>query len=402
MRNVIVVMLAAIVANMCFAQAPQRTGPLNRLRLNRNRVAEEEKFRQTYPSGTNEFGRTWTVQCEYEAFMKENPSGKDPFGMTFEEQQQFQLVQDKLKALSQAKCTFEQAKSKFETLSAMKERTSALSEDAKKLYEQEFAEAKSKVEKAKADLDQLEASLTPETVAEYERKKQAYDLKKKVLEDEKKAKEQKAKKAKEEYEALKWEMAQGSVVPAVISSMVKIPGKDYLIGKTEVTQEIWEKVMGNNPAHFKGPNRPVENVSWYDCQAFVEKLNAASAVKSAKLRFRLPTEEEWEFACRAGGKGDWGKRANGEEGPLDAMGWYNGNSGSETHPVAQKEANAFGLYDMHGNVWEWTSTADGDNHVDRGGSWFYDSWICTAGYRYWYPPAYREYFLGFRLAASQD
>jgi len=353
------------------------------------------------------------VSAEEQKFMKENPSGKDLFGMTFDEQQQFQLVQEMMKVLPETKDTFEMAKSKFDTLSAMKDRVAELSAEAKEQYEKEFSEAKVKFEKAKGALDKLEAILTPENIAEYERQKKAYDQKKKVTEDEKKSEEQKAKKekeaqavkekkAKEACEALRWETVSKDASLVAKLCMVKIPGKDYLVGKTEVTQEQWEMVMGNNPAHYKGGHRPVENVSWNDCQAFIEKLNAAPAVKSAKLRFRLPTEAEWEFACRAGGKGNWGKRANGEEGPLDAMGWYSGNSGEETHPVAQKEPNAFGLYDMHGNVWEWTSTADGCLRVPRGGSWLSFSRYRPFGYQYLDNPDYRYGDLGFRLAASQD
>ena len=191
-------------------------------------------------------------------------------------------------------------------------------------------------------------------------------------------------------------------VDGIIADMVPIPGRDYRMGKTEVTQAQWEAVMGSNPSHFKGPDRPVEMVSWDDCQDFIEKLNETPAVKQAKQRFRLPTEEEWEHACRAGGTGDWGRRKDGGEGPLDAMGWYRDNSGWETHPVAQKESNAWGLYDMHGNVWEWTSTADGSGRVDRGGGWYGDARRCAAGYRDGDNPDVRNSGLGFRLLAVQD
>ena len=194
-------------------------------------------------------------------------------------------------------------------------------------------------------------------------------------------------------------------VDGIIADMVPIPGRDYRMGKTEVTQAQWEAVMGSNPSHFKGPDRPVENVSWNDCQAFIEKLNETPAVKEAKLKFRLPTSEEWEHACRAGGTGDWGRRRNGEEGPLDAMGWYGDNSGKETHPVAQKESNAWGLYDMHGNVWEWTSSTwafDGSFRVFRGGGWDSIAWFCSSDFRFWNFLDLRLNFLGFRLLAVQD
>lgn len=183
--------------------------------------------------------------------------------------------------------------------------------------------------------------------------------------------------------------------------LVKIPGRNYRMGRTEVTQAQWEAVMGSNPSDFKGPDRPVENVSWNDCQAFIEKLNGEPEVKQAKLWFRLPTVEEWEHACRAGGTGDWGRRRNGEEGPLDAMGWYWDNSGRETHPVAQKAPNAWGLYDMHGNVGEWTSTAVGSNRLLRGGSWSSNAACCSTDYRNGNFLDNRNDSLGFRLLAVQ-
>ena len=185
----------------------------------------------------------------------------------------------------------------------------------------------------------------------------------------------------------------------ICDSMVDIPGCSYKMGRTEVTQAMWQRLMGNNPStNYKGSNLPVENVSWQDCQEFIKKLNAMSG-----RNFRLPTEEEWEYCCRAGGKGDWGKRANGQEGPLDAMGWYHDNSGdghiiSKLHPVAQKEPNAWGLYDMHGNVHEWTSTGDGNaRRVLRGGAYMDPSSKCAAGARLSISLATRFDSIGFRL-----
>jgi formylglycine-generating enzyme required for sulfatase activity len=144
-------------------------------------------------------------------------------------------------------------------------------------------------------------------------------------------------------------------------------GKPFYMGKYEVTQAQWQDVMSNNPSRFKGSNLPVEQVSWDDAQDFIRRLNE----RKDGFIYRLPTEAEWEYACRAGATGDYA-------GGLDVMGWYGNNSGrrhldalevwrtdrsnygslitnngNQTHPVGQKQPNAFGLYDMHGNVWEW-------------------------------------------------
>ena len=125
--------------------------------------------------------------------------------------------------------------------------------------------------------------------------------------------------------------------------------KPFYLGKYLVTQEQWGAVMGNNPSYFKGPKKPVEQVSWDDCQQFLRKLNAISV--AGEGRFQLPTEAQWEYACRAGSTtrycfGD-------EESRLGEFAWYNVNSGEQTHRVGEKKPNAWGLYDMHGNVWEW-------------------------------------------------
>ncbi len=122
--------------------------------------------------------------------------------------------------------------------------------------------------------------------------------------------------------------------------------KPFYLGKFLVTQEQWEAVMGNNPSQFKGPKNPVEMVSWEDCQKFLGKLNAKSSSGTGK--FQLPSEAQWEYACRAGSKtrycfGD-------DETPLGDYAWYGKNSGNTTHPVGEKKPNAWGLYDMYGNV----------------------------------------------------
>ncbi len=188
--------------------------------------------------------------------------------------------------------------------------------------------------------------------------------------------------------------------------MVRIPDnathKDLYFGKYEVTQAQWQAIMSNNPSCHEGDSsRPVEFVSWYGCQEFIKELNARADVKQAGITFRLPTEEEWEYACRAGSKGKYGFLAEGREGSLYEMGWYCDNSGDETHPVGQKKPNAWGLYDMHGNVWEWTASAYGSGRFNKGGSYFNFASYCESDERGWDDPDDGYYNLGFRLAASR-
>ena len=186
--------------------------------------------------------------------------------------------------------------------------------------------------------------------------------------------------------------------------------KDFLMQTTPVTQRQWEAVMGSNPSHFKGnPDRPVDRVSWEDAQGFIEKLNSLVPAGG----FRLPTEAEWEYACRAGTTGEYGGT-----GRLDDMGWYDKNSGKRTHPVGQKEPNAWGLYDMHGNIWEWcqdwydyeyyaqspeadpTGPTTGTFRVLRGGSWSYVAINARSANRIYNSPSSRSFIYGFRLART--
>lgn len=186
--------------------------------------------------------------------------------------------------------------------------------------------------------------------------------------------------------------------------MVVIPaggpiGQSFAIGKTEVTQGQWKAIMGNNPSHFSGglfskgcgDNCPVEKVSWNDAKKFIQKLNA----KTGK-QYRLPSEAEWEYACRAGGQQEYCGSDN-----VGSVAWYSDNSGGTTHPVALKQPNAYGLYDMSGNVWEWVEDCyDGDcaKRVLRGGSWCYVPQDSRATKRSRGEPACRNYVYGFRLA----
>lgn len=174
----------------------------------------------------------------------------------------------------------------------------------------------------------------------------------------------------------------------------------FYIGKTEVTQRLWTAVMGSNPSRFRGENLPVENVTWFDCQEFVERLSRLTG-----RIFRLPTEAEWEYAARGGNKSR-GYTYSGSN-DLYRVGWYDENSGGTTHPVGQKLDNELGLYDMSGNVWEWCSDNWSDTYnsprnssysVRRGGSWNSNARYCRASNRSYDDRAYRYGDLGLRLA----
>ncbi|MBP9993392.1 MAG: SUMF1/EgtB/PvdO family nonheme iron enzyme, partial [bacterium] len=181
---------------------------------------------------------------------------------------------------------------------------------------------------------------------------------------------------------------------------------DYYIGKFEVTQELWEAVMGSNPSYFKGSKLPVESVSWNDCQTFIRKLNSLTGVN-----FRLPTEAEWEYAAR-GGSRSRGYKYSGSNSISDVA-WYDDNSGSKIHTVGTKSPNELGIYDMSGNVWEWcqdwkgsyssgsqnnpTGALLGSDRVYRGGGWRNGARNCRVSHRYCDAPSSRYYGLGFRL-----
>ena len=182
---------------------------------------------------------------------------------------------------------------------------------------------------------------------------------------------------------------------------------DYYIGETEVTQELWTAVMGSNPSYFRGNmQRPVEQVSWDDCQTFIQKLNALTGAN-----FRLPTEAEWEFAAR-GGRNSRGYQYSGSSN-LGDVAWYRDNSSDTTHPVKTKSPNELGIYDMSGNVWEWcqdwygdyssssqtnpTGPSTGSDRVFRGGSWNSLARRCRSALRNGLTPSNGISFLGLRL-----
>jgi len=203
----------------------------------------------------------------------------------------------------------------------------------------------------------------------------------------------------------------------------------FLMGRYPVTQSLYEAVMGENPSEFKGPTRPVETVSWYDavrfCNALSGKLGLAPAYLVGKgdapevscdftsPGYRLPTEAEWEYACRAGTTTLY---YNGDsDADLGDIAWYSANANFTTHPVGQKAPNAWGLYDMAGNVWEWTwdwyggcpgAISDytgpqiGNYRVLRGGSWHNLALYARAAYRNYDVPGKCSSYRGFRMART--
>ena len=182
---------------------------------------------------------------------------------------------------------------------------------------------------------------------------------------------------------------------------------DYMIGETEVTQKLWQAVMGSSPSYYKGTKKPVEKVSWNDCQTFIRRLN-----KLTGQRFRLPTEAEWEYAARGGNRSRGYKYAGSNN--IGEVTWYNDNSGSGTHNVKTKAPNELGIYDMSGNVCEWcqdwygsynssaqtnpTGAATGSHRVLRGGCCYFDARYCRVSNRFSYTPSYGGSDLGLRLA----
>ena len=191
--------------------------------------------------------------------------------------------------------------------------------------------------------------------------------------------------------------------------------RPFYLGQNEVTQGQWEILMGDNPSHFvDSPLLPVEQVSWDDVQPFLKKLTQVAS--QHKLEFALPTEAQWEFACRAGRTTDWHFGDN--QNALAEYGWF---KGTKSQPVGRLLHNGFGLYDMHGNVFEWCAdwwAADyyanspindpagpdnGSHRVLRGGGWYHSAYTCRSAYRHFYNPSPADKFLGhlgFRCAAS--
>jgi formylglycine-generating enzyme required for sulfatase activity len=188
--------------------------------------------------------------------------------------------------------------------------------------------------------------------------------------------------------------------------------RPFYLQTTPVTQGQWLAVMGNNPARFKkgGPECPVEGVSWNDAKEFISRLNEMEKTDT----YRLPTEAEWEYACRAGTTTRFG--CGDEEAKLQDYVWYGENSGGKTHPVGQKEPNTWGLHDMHGNVWEWCQDwygeypprpvidppgpETGEYRMLRGGSWYDLAWFLRSAVRSFRYPDFRSGGIGFRVART--
>ncbi len=192
----------------------------------------------------------------------------------------------------------------------------------------------------------------------------------------------------------------------------------FWIGKYPVTQSLYECVMGENSSHFRGADHPVEQVSWNDCQQFLQKLNMLLK-REGEAKFRLPTEAEWEYAAR-GGRG-WGKGYTySGSNEIAEVAWHSQNSHRETKPVGWKAPNQLGIHDMSGNVWEWceddwhdnyeNAPDDGSAWIDaprgssrvlRGGSWRYGPYFCRVSYRFISHPSDRYFIIGFRLILPQ-
>ncbi len=185
--------------------------------------------------------------------------------------------------------------------------------------------------------------------------------------------------------------------------------KDYWIQTTETTQAQWESVMRSNPSPFKGKNLPVERVSWEDAKEFVKNLNEKLREQLEGRRAALPTEAEWEYACRAGGNGRW--HFGDDDARLGEYAWFHGNANHLTHPVGRKKPNPWGLYDMHGNVWEWCEDwfaegyrgekavdpqgpSRGASRVLRGGAWA--AFMTRSSSRARAEPTCRAEFIGLR------
>ena len=283
-------------------------------------------------------------------------------------------------------------------------------------------------------------------VSDYEYLLGKYRTMKKNFEAEKEEKwlaahpEEKARREAEKEQEKKAKMMKNAEYLEMLDAYLAIiPGKDYLMMKTEVTQKQWQIIMGNNPSYYKGDNLPVETVSWIDAVVFCNKLSEKEGLKPCysykgtsnveKWKFlkedlwrwsdedwekwkkklacnfnadgyRLPTVEEWQYAAKGGENYKYSGSDN-----LDEVGWYEDISGGKTHPVAQKKPNGYGLYDMSGNVWEWCCDSYSDYSNWRyycGGSWNCSAYKCEVGSKDWCSADRTYYYLGLRIVRSSS
>lgn len=189
------------------------------------------------------------------------------------------------------------------------------------------------------------------------------------------------------------DMPQLSLFEKLADDMVcvEVDTGHFYICKYEVTQKLWMAVMGDNPSEMQGDDLPVEQVNWNECQAFIGKLNELTG-----KHYRLPTEAEWEYACK-GGKYSKGYKYSGSN-DLDAVAWYDENSDGKSHPVGLKLPNELGLYDMSGNVWEWCQDMHEYTGMCRGGSWIHNARNCDPSLPNETPQSFKINSLGLRLA----
>ncbi len=198
---------------------------------------------------------------------------------------------------------------------------------------------------------------------------------------------------------LAFQSQQESFVSGVGLTMSSLPESDYWLSETEVTQRAWNQIMGTNPSQFRGDDRPVENVNWFDAMNFCLRLterDQANGTLPRGYKYSLPTERQWEYACQAG------YRNPEVENNIDRIAWYRGNSGGETQPVETKAQNRWFFSDLQGNVAEWCLEQGGGYYVARGGSWNHEADSVTPRAVIYCSAEDRSSEIGFRIAAVRS